>query len=131
MTKKHGTTAWPGDRERSLFKALVALAGDDECQRFLLDLCTPAELTAMADRWRVAQLIARHVPYREIRTQTGVSTATITRVARALLYGENGYRDLIEKTKPEFKPEYRVAKLLEHRPPVAAAAPRKKEARRA
>ena len=46
----------------------------------------------MADRWRVAQLLAEGMPYREIHENTGVSTATVTRVARALTYGEDGYR---------------------------------------
>lgn len=59
---------------------------------FLNDLCTPAELAAMIDRWRIVPLIAEGVPYRQIHERTGVSVTTIGRVARALDYGAGGYR---------------------------------------
>nr|WP_284347006.1 Trp family transcriptional regulator [Xanthomonas oryzae] len=53
-------------------------------QAFLRDLCTPAELEAMADRWRVVPLLVKGVPYREIHELTQVSVTTIGRVARTL-----------------------------------------------
>ncbi len=46
-------------------------------QAFLRDLCTPAELEAMADRWRVYSLLRKGVPYREIYDLTGVSATTM------------------------------------------------------
>ncbi|MEQ4575448.1 MAG: YerC/YecD family TrpR-related protein [Gammaproteobacteria bacterium] len=55
------------------------------------DLCTPAELEAMADRWRVVPLLVQGVPYREIHDLTGVSVTTIGRVARTLEHGTGGY----------------------------------------
>jgi TrpR-related protein YerC/YecD len=91
--------SWLGDRERALVAALMALDTAEEHERFLLDLCTPAELTAMADRWSVAQLLDREVPYRQIHDEIGVSTATVTRVARALVYGDNGYRVALDKVR--------------------------------
>jgi TrpR-related protein YerC/YecD len=87
------------NKERGLFRALLALGSLEECERFMIDLCTPAEIAALADRWWVAQLVDRKVPYREIQARTGVSTATVTRVARALVHGENGYRAVLDKTK--------------------------------
>jgi TrpR-related protein YerC/YecD len=87
------------NQQRALFRALLALSSIEECERFMIDLCTPTEIAALADRWWVAQLVARKVPYREIQARTGVSTATVTRVARALMYGENGYRTVLDKTK--------------------------------
>ncbi len=98
-TKKKPAASWVGEKERALFKALLQLDSLEECERFLLDLCTPAELTAIADRWSVARLLDREISYRKIREETGVSTATVTRVARALLYGEDGYRALLDKEK--------------------------------
>ncbi len=83
---------------RELCQALLALESVDECRRFLTDLCTPGELTALADRLQVARLIEDGVPYRRIYEKTGVSTATVTRVARALSYGEGGYRAVLGKT---------------------------------
>ena len=68
-----------------LAKALVCLSSPDESMRFLKDLTTPGELQALAERWRVACLLADgEKSYREISEDTGVSTATVTRVARFL-----------------------------------------------
>ena len=64
---------------------------------FLEDLCTPAELEAMADRWRVVPLLLKGVPYREIHDRTGVSVTTIGRVARCLERGAGGYRLAAER----------------------------------
>jgi TrpR-related protein YerC/YecD len=86
-------------RLRALFQAIRALESADECQRFFSDLCTPAELLAMADRWHVAKLLDEGMPYREIYEESGVSTATVTRVARALTHGQAGYRAVLDKNK--------------------------------
>jgi len=80
-----------------LCQALLLLDSFDACRRFLLDLCTPGELAAMADRWAVARQLERGVAYRKIYDETGVSTATVTRVARALARGEGGYRAVLEQ----------------------------------
>ena len=70
--------------ERNLCAALAALRTAEECRAFLRDLCTPAELQAMADRWTVVDCLKRDLPYREIHRLTGVSVPTIGRVARFL-----------------------------------------------
>ncbi len=59
---------------------------------FLKDLCTPAELIAMIERWRVVALLESGVPYREAANKAGVSVTTVGRVARALQYGTGGYQ---------------------------------------
>jgi TrpR-related protein YerC/YecD len=106
MTRKAPKTqSWVDKREEELCEALLSLKSAKDAQRFLDDLCTPAELRALADRWKVARLIAQELPYRKIQEQTGVSTATIARVARALLYGDGGYRRVLEKLAPEQKSE--------------------------
>jgi len=86
-------------RKRALFKAIVSLGSVEACERFLNDLCTPAELAAMADRWAVVRLLEKQIPYRQIQQETAVSTATITRVARALYHGEGGYRVVLDGLK--------------------------------
>ena len=58
---------------------------------FLEDLCTPAELEAMADRWKVVPLLLQGIPYRDIHDRTAVSVTTIGRVARTLERGAGGY----------------------------------------
>ncbi|MBS0416205.1 MAG: DNA-binding transcriptional regulator [Proteobacteria bacterium] len=77
--------------ERNLYTALAALHSPEECRAFLRDLCTPAEIQAMADRWSVVEHLQRELPYREIHRLTGVSVTTIGRVARFLASGNGGY----------------------------------------
>lgn len=86
---------------KALFEAVLQLRTKEDCQQFFADLCTPNELNALADRWEVARLIDREVPYRDIYERTGVSTATVTRVARALRHGEGGYRKILNVLKKE------------------------------
>src|SRR5207253_11342920 len=77
--------------ERNLYAAVAALRTPDECRAFFRDLCTPAELQAMADRWAVADFLHRAVPYRETHRITAVTATTIGRVARSLTAGNAGY----------------------------------------
>lgn len=88
---------------KELYKALLELENIKEVEMFLTDLCTPNELLAMADRWKAVEMINKSLPYREIYEKTGVSTATITRVARCLTSGTGGYRLLLERLKKERK----------------------------
>jgi len=68
-----------------LCNALLTLKNGDELKSFLRDLCTPQELEAFVDRWHVCSLLATNqYSYREIHAKTGVSLATISRVARFL-----------------------------------------------
>ena len=78
--------------ERNLFNAILTLESVEECRAFFHDLCTPAELQALADRWAVVGLLKDGLPYREIHKLTGVSLTTIGRVARCLLNGDGGYQ---------------------------------------
>jgi TrpR-related protein YerC/YecD len=77
--------------ERNLCVALAALKTPEEVRAFLRDLCTPAEIQAMADRWAVVEPLERALSYREIHKLTGVSLTTIGRVARFLKSGNGGY----------------------------------------
>ena len=77
--------------ERQLCAAIASLRGAAEVRAFFRDLCTPAELQAMADRWAVVDCLGRGLPYREIHRLTGVSVTTIGRVARFLAAGNGGY----------------------------------------
>lgn len=87
-----------GDSQlKKLFEIIAEIDDPATCRDFLLDLCTPAELKAMADRWEVARLIDAGENYRDIAKQTNCSTATITRVGRSLKYGRGGYRWALAK----------------------------------
>lgn len=98
--KRHDYTQQPDIRAaaRTLSEALLSLETPREVREFLEDLCTPAELEAMVDRWRVAQLLDQGLSYRDIRELTEVSVTTIGRVARFMERGAGGYRTALERT---------------------------------
>lgn len=84
-----------------LARALAAVDDADRMTDFLADLCTPAELEALADRWSVVPLLADGVSYRQVHEQTGVSVTTVGRVARCLEHGTGGYRDVLAQARAE------------------------------
>jgi len=91
-----------GPEERSLLiEALLSLKDAGEMDRFLTDLCTPGELSTLAERWRVARLLDENqLTYRQISEKTGASTATVTRVARFLSQEPaQGYRLVLDRMK--------------------------------
>ena len=83
--------------EQDLFAAILTLETRTEARDFFYDLCTPAELEGLIDRWRVAKMLMTKAPYRKIAKETEVSTATIVRVARFLNNGSNGYKTVIKR----------------------------------
>ncbi len=82
---------------RELCRALLAMETAEECQALLADLCTPAELEALADRWRVVPLLKAGRTYRAIHEETGVSVTTVGRIARFLEHGNGGYQIAFER----------------------------------
>ena len=87
------------EAEDALFQAIVSLRSVAECRNFFKDLCTPAELQALVDRWQVVEYLEQDLPYRKIHDLTGVSVTTIGRVARFLSDGFGGYRKIIDRTR--------------------------------
>jgi TrpR-related protein YerC/YecD len=79
-----------------LIQALLTLSGPEDAYRFLEDVCTIQELKSIAQRLHVACLLRERVTYQEIARRTGASTATISRVNRALLYGAGGYQKVLD-----------------------------------
>jgi TrpR-related protein YerC/YecD len=90
-THRQFTPRHEAQTERNLVSAMLTQRSAEELRAFLRDLCTPAELQAMADRWAVVECLQRDLPYREIHRITGVSLTTIGRVARYLATGNGGY----------------------------------------
>ena len=81
----------------NLYKMILELKDLDECYRFFQDLCTVSELRAMEQRFDVAVLLQKGLIYNEILEQTGASSATISRVNRALNYGVEGYHQVFAR----------------------------------
>lgn len=80
-----------------LCRALLSLDRIDQMRAFMRDLCTPAELEALADRWRVVPYLLEGMAYREIHERTAVSVTTIGRVARFLVQGNGGYQAAVDR----------------------------------
>ncbi len=74
-----------------LFDAILSLQNREECYTFFEDVCTVNELVSLAQRFEVAGMLREKKTYLEISEKTGASTATISRVNRALTYGNDGY----------------------------------------
>lgn len=79
-----------------LCKAILSLDSLEECYSFFDDICTVKEIHDMAQRLKVAYMLSKHEVYSDIVKETGASTATISRVNRALLYGSDGYKLVFE-----------------------------------
>ena len=84
-----------------LYQAVLSLQTVEECYRFFDDLCTIGEIQAMSQRLEVAKMLREGKTFSQISTDTGVSSATITRVNKCLSYGTDGYRTVLERCEKE------------------------------
>ena len=82
-----------------LFEGILSLNSVEECYDFFEDLCTIAEIQEMSKRMHAAKMIYNNSVYTEVSEQTGLSTATISRVNKCLTYGEGGYKTVIDRMK--------------------------------
>ena len=80
-----------------LMDALLSLGNRGEAYSFMEDLCTVGELEAMQQRFEVASMLREKNTYSEIAEKTGASTATISRVNRSLMYGDDGYELVLKR----------------------------------
>ena len=86
---------WKTPKLKKLAHALVRIQHEKDMLAFLRDVATIEELDSLSSRWQAAQLIHQGMPYRKIAAKTGLSTATVTRVAHWLHHGEGGYEKAI------------------------------------
>ncbi|MBQ8162118.1 MAG: hypothetical protein IJ083_15430 [Clostridia bacterium] len=84
-----------------LMDAILHLKDRDEAYHFFEDLCTIAEINKMAQRLEVAVLLRRKETYQTIAEATGASTATISRINRAMMYGQDGYQEILGRLDRE------------------------------
>jgi TrpR-related protein YerC/YecD len=97
----HKTTIATKEKNERLYRAILALETEEECYAFFQDLCTIAELRSMEQRYEVATLLSEGMVYSDILERTGASSATISRVNRALLNGTGGYVSVLGKMKED------------------------------
>ena len=87
----------------ALFEAILSLETVDECYKFFEDACTIKEILDISQRYEVARQLSEKKNYQEISKETGASTATISRVAKCLSYGSDGYALVLERLKENKK----------------------------
>lgn len=90
---------WKTKDTDKLFEAILSLKSIDECERFFRDLMTLQEIETFAGRFKAARLLEQGVSYRDVYAQTGVSTATVTRVSQWLNNGMDGYKLALSRVK--------------------------------
>lgn len=82
---------------KDLYKAILSLKSEEECRKFLRDLLTEKEIKEFTNRWKVARMLDKKVPYEKIEKETGMSSTTIARVQKWLINGMGGYKLVIKK----------------------------------
>ena len=85
MAKDHPTG------ESGLYSALLELKTPEECYRFLQDVCSYAELSAMEQRYNIAEKLV------SIMGNIGASSAIISRVSRVISKDDSVLRRLLEE----------------------------------
>ncbi len=97
--------AIPKERKYAMYEAILQLKDLDECCRFFDDLCAMTELRAMEQRYEVAAMLSEGKVYTDIMEKSNASSATISRVKRALHYGTGCLAEVIERTNQQQKDE--------------------------
>ena len=96
MKQRDGSVDRRQQVRADLVAVLSSLRDAADVDAFLEDLCSPAEIEALADRWSVVPLLVEGMPYRRINEVTGVSVTTVGRIARCLDGTAGGYRTALE-----------------------------------
>ena len=86
-----------------LYRSIVTIDNVEDCRTFFEDICTTSEILEMSRRLKAAKMLSEGIVYAEIAAQTGLSTATISRVNHCLKYGSEGYIKVLDKMKLEDK----------------------------
>ena len=103
MARAAKSTIATKEKSDRLYRAILTLKTEEECYNFFQDLCTISEMRAMEQRYEVAALLDSGMIYSEILSQTGASSATISRVKRSLINGAGGYDVVLERMKEQEK----------------------------
>lgn len=93
------------DSVARLCTAFASLNSEQDVRDFLEDLCTIKEILDMASRLDAALLLESGKSYTEVSDTLSTSSATISRVNKALHYGTGGYKAVIEHLKGTDTPQ--------------------------
>ena len=119
MAKDHPTG------QSGLYQAFLQLKTPEQCYRFLQDVCSYSELSAMEQRYNIAEMLVDKRIYTEIMDKTGASSAIISRVSRVLSANDSVLRALLEAEKAADRMRVYISVMLLLRGvPVAKMTPR-------
>ena len=96
----------------ALFEAILSMKTVEECYAFFEDACTIKEILDISQRLKAARMLSSGANYADISRETGMSTATISRVSKCLEYGSGGYKTVIHRTDAECVPSAEKADEL-------------------
>lgn len=88
---------WKNKESKKFIQAILALETTVEAERFLRDLMTENEIAEFGKRLQAAEMLSNKIPYSLIEEKTGLSSATIARVAKWLNGKDGGYRTILSK----------------------------------
>lgn len=80
-----------------LYLAAAALETEEEAKSFFKFLCTEKETKLIAQRLYVAKLLSENRVYSDIVEETGASSATVSRVKRAMETDREYFKRLLGK----------------------------------
>lgn len=83
-------------KKERFFTAILNLKTQADCEHFFNDIATLKEIEDFCDRLEVAQLLADGLTYEEITKKTSMSSTTIARINKSLVYGQ-GYQKALKK----------------------------------
>lgn len=81
------------------YKLFASISSEKEAEKLLQDILTPQELSSVAERWQLVQMLHAGVPQREIAKKLGISISKITRGSREMQYGSGGFECFLKKLK--------------------------------
>lgn len=81
----------------NLYKAFSLIRSREEFYNFFEDLCTVTEIKSLSQRFEVALYLSGGKTYAEVSEKTGASAATISRISKCLMYGADGYNNIIKR----------------------------------
>ena len=102
---------WNTKKNKQLVEALLALKNADEAKRFLRDLMTEGEIQEFSNRLEAASLLSKDVQYNAIIESTGLSSATIARIAKWLKGSLGGYRLVLARLSKSSVHHHNSSKL--------------------
>lgn len=82
---------------KDLFNGILTLENIDECYAFFCDLFTPHELKMMSQRFLIAKEFYNGASFTDVDIKTRLSSATISKVKRNLVYGNDGFSLVLDR----------------------------------